>query len=541
MSNAKNKLTDAKTAVSNQESTYQNALDTFSDPDSDADSLNVKNIQDRIEKSKNDAAYNKAYSAATSDAQNLINTQQSSSSNYAAATDAFTAASNVYSNLLESSADSNALKYMYKCLGDIETYQEAHEDWKTTKTNLEDVITALQDYSKDKNVQSFINSLKSYVNYEDAYNKAQDKLYNVLPANLDKNEKQYGKAYDQAYADACALYGAKVINTAKEQLTKAQNEEAAAEKQYNTASDNYSRLQKIANEKKNVAKDALQSLTTAQNTELAKHYLGKVTIRPITMTAGQTIPSPEVIVADNQNASPKASLFVVLATEPAGLPTGTKVAWNNSNQVTSDAKIPGSHTETVKVSFSDCSALLIPTVLTVEEPATTPSTPSEGHKSNPSTSIKGDGGQTTPSNPTTPSKGHDQTPGKSQGGKTSTPSDTNKGQDQPTPSNPTTTNKGQDKTTPSTPSNTNVDHNQPSQPASTPNSTNDVTTVSRSHNDAVLTQNTESAATITVQQSQPAQSKHELPQTGNSKAVAVTVLGALTAMLGLGLAKKREF
>lgn len=531
----------------------KNELGLPSNEDLQTAQNSIQQIQQNIAKNQGNKEYTNTYEAANA-------AQQSMDTN-----------SNIYTGILNDIETNLTYKLSSEVKPqDQEVFGNAYSQLLSMLQNPQAKEYDLQDFI-DKNLQKYItntddlNTLKtdvsSFASHFKAANDASSQL-DDLQQKAAKYADQNNNPYEEALEDSedlneyqQTLNNAQIANQVIDALKKspdaAQKVVNKFQQKTNDALSNYTKLSKAASDKKTAAQQAStklsqakKNLQTAQDQftkaqqdnnqaqvkqSLAQQYQNKLTIAPITMTAGQSIPSPEAIVSDNKNASPKASMFVALATEAAELPTGTTVTWADPNKVTSDATKPGIYHEPVKVSFSDGSALLIPTILTVVEPATTPSTPS-----------KGDSGKETPSNPSTPSKGHNQT-NPSQGGKT-TPPTPSKGQDKPATSNPSTPNKDQDKPAPSTPSNSNADHGQPSQPASTPKSNNDVTQVSHSQaNDAVMTQDTKAATTTVAQPNQQAESKRELPQTGDNNVLAFTVLGALTAMLGLGLAKKREF
>lgn len=223
---------------------------------------------------------------------------------------------------------------------------------------------------------------------------------------------------------------------------------------------------------------------------MAKIYQNRVTIAPITITVGQSIPVPTVTEAvapvTNTSKGVQAATFVILASSADALPAGITAEWVNPAQLEADAQMLGSHSEDVRFTFPDGSTLVktIPNVLVVNKE----------RAQNPSTSGNGQSSATHPTNPAAPSNTNNDA------AQTSTPS----------------TNEGT-------------------------HSSSQTTTLNQA-NTHTVTKNAVATKTVAAHQFiRHSQHKQALPQTGNETSSAVIALGALTAMLGLGLAKKREF
>lgn len=333
--------------------------------------------------------------------------------------------------------------------------QKALENAQATKANV--------DRALDQAENTLDGAKTKAANAQVALKQANDKLNAVLGAN-----KKIEDAQAKLDAAKAALQVAKSNHdTSAKKLSEAKNAVKAAQ-------DNLAKAQAHADATAKALANAKEALITD-----AKVYHDSVSIKPVTIHKGESVPAPEI--ANPMAPDPTQSLVMgaylkLAASKLDTIPTGTTAAWSNKAQLASDAQIVGNHQEGATVTFPDGSTMTLNVPLIVidtETPVTptnpgkpdhgktddhgttpTPSKPDHGktddHGKTPVTPSKPDQGKTddhkggdshttTPTNPTTPT----------------TPTDHNKdsqGKTDPTkPVNPTTPSKPSDNSHVTTP------------------------------------------------------------------------------------------
>ena len=429
--------------------------------------------------------------------------------------------------------------------------QKALENAQATKANA--------DHALEQAENTLAGAKTKATNAQVALKQANDKLNAILGAN-----KKIEDAQAKLDAAKAALQVAKSNHdTSAKKLSEAKDAVKAAQ-------DNLAKAQAHADATAKALNSAKEALITD-----AKVYHDSVSIKPVTIHKGESVPAPEI--ANPMAQDPTQNLVMgaylkLAASKLDTIPTGTTAAWGDKAQLASDAQIVGNHQEGATVTFPDGSTMTLNVpliVLDAESPVTptnpgkpdqgktddhgttpTPSKPDQGktddHGTTPTPS-KPDQGKTdehgsTPVTPSKPSDGHQ--------------SDTNKPSDNSHVTTPTDNTKTDTTTNTTLPSDAHVVDGQVvnAQGQVIPGFKVENGTIVATNNSATTasvntTAPVASATTMTREQYRASQSNKSntdaktLPQTGNQSVLGSIALGIAGLMAGLGLAgsgKKRE-
>lgn len=283
--------------------------------------------------------------------------------------------------------------------------QKALENAQATKANADHALAQAEN--------TLAGAKTKAANAQVDLKQANDKLNAVLGAN-----KKIEDAQTKLDAAKAALQVAKSNHdTSAKKLSEAKDAVKAAQ-------DNLAKAQAHANATAKALANAKEALITD-----AKVYHDSVSIKPVTIHKGESVPAPEI--ANPMAQDPTQSLVMgtylkLAASKLDTIPTGTTAAWSNKAQLANDAQIVGNHQEGATVTFPDGSTMTlnVPLVVLDTETPVTPTNPgkpdqgkTDDHGTTPTPSKpdqgktdghKGDDSHTTtPGNPTTPSKPSD--------------------------------------------------------------------------------------------------------------------------------------
>lgn len=376
-----------------QQAAYNTAQSNYSQATAALTSAqnNVHNINDKISSAKkNNANYQKANDLAAKDLANQNSANALMSATQAKAQEANNVMQDLDQQITEKVQNNPQLAAAYEQA--IEDMQYLNEYSSNAKAKAA-IEAQIAEHKKDPTYNSIYDLVKNFTdqenkvtNTESDYDNASSSYDSVMQQEAAHNEAN--PQYQSAYGDLATLQAAKQALTtaqvnndaASQQLSAAQKARDNAQESLDAATtaanqawDNYSRLNQIASNKQAAAQKALTNLTTAQNATMAKIYQNRVTIAPITITIGQSIPVPTVTEAvapvTNTSKGVQAATFVILASSADALPAGITAEWVNPAQLEADAQILGSHSENLRFTFPDGSTLVktIPNVLVVNK------------------------------------------------------------------------------------------------------------------------------------------------------------------------------
>ena len=258
---------------------------------------------------------------------------------------------------------------------DQQTKLQAYQKAQTSLANAQKELQSAKDAE-----QSAINKLNQAKSVLDQKNqavkdaqakKSQDeanltKLQQNL-TDLQNAPKLLASAKEQLNKDQAAL------DTAKQNLKKQQDLLTPLVEATNAAQKNLDAAKKVqasANENLASAKSELDAAVKALWTD-AKKYGKVVSVNPITVTAGQSVPEPTLAnktFKESTNTEAQ-QLFTQLAvmpnTDENAIPEGTTAQWVNSAKVQADAQTVGTYTEDVLVTFPDGTTVTVKATLTV--------------------------------------------------------------------------------------------------------------------------------------------------------------------------------
>lgn len=444
--------------------------------------------------------------------------------------------------------------------------QKALENAQTTKANA--------DRALDQAENTLAGAKTKAANAQVALKQANDKLNAILGANKKVEDAQ-------AKLDAAKA----VLQVAKSNHDTSAKKLSEAKDAVKTAQDNLAKAQAHADATAKALANAKEALITD-----AKVYHDSVSIKPVTIHKGESVPAPEIAnpTAEDPTQSLVVGAYLKLATSKLDtIPTGTTAAWSDKAQLASDAQIVGNHQEGATVTFPDGSTMTLNVpliVLDAESPVTptnpgkpdhgktddhgtTPVTPSKPDQGKTDDHKSGDSYTTTPTNPTTPTTPTDHN--KDSQGKTdptkpvnpTTPfkpsdghqTDTNKPSDNSHVTTPTDNTKTDITTNTTLPSDAHVVDGQVvnTQGQVIPGFKVENGTIVATNNSATTvsvntTAPVASATTMTREQYRASQNNKTntdaktLPQTGNQSETGLIALGLLTLAGMFGLVAKRR-
>ena len=173
-----------------------------------------------------------------------------------------------------------------------------------------------------------------------------------------------------AAAKQAASQAVQVLADAKAELQKQQDALAPFTEAIKAAQAKVATAQKTADQANQAVKEAQSNLDQANNKLAdakmtdAQRYGKEVVVNPVSLTAGDQVPSPKLANALTLNDNNGFAVVVNNGTA-AELPAGTTAQWANEVQVQADANNAGSYTEEVLVTFPDGSQTIVKAQMTV--------------------------------------------------------------------------------------------------------------------------------------------------------------------------------
>ncbi|MCC4514003.1 Rib/alpha-like domain-containing protein, partial [Limosilactobacillus reuteri] len=161
-----------------------------------------------------------------------------------------------------------------------------------------------------------------------------------------------------AAAKQAASQAAQVLADAKAELQKQQDALAPFTEAIKAAQAKVATAQKTVDQANQAVKEAQSNLDQANNKLAdakmtdAQRYGKEVVVNPVSLTAGDQVPSPKLANALTLNDNNGFAVVINNGTA-AELPAGTTAQWANEVQVQADANNAGSYTEDVLVTFPD--------------------------------------------------------------------------------------------------------------------------------------------------------------------------------------------